>query len=296
MYLMHWKSRCAVAMALLLGLCFVFSGQTPVHAAPQDSAFARIVQAAPIAPNVDVYLDAASQPLLSNFKFGVVTGYLTLAPGSHSVAVTPAGQPLSKAIMSTSMIATTGTTYTMALFGDSQTKPGLSVFTDDNSVVSDLSKVRFYHLSTDAGPAALTMSFTLGGKTSIPSIGFAKASHYFSVKPGDYQFYVTLANGTNTVPQPLTLDANHVTSIFGVGQVHGQGDTAFRFVTVTADAVPTAMPHTGFAPGSTQPNSDPVALTLYLVIGLVIGAIVLVSGVTRRMARYTTARYRPSQS
>lgn len=286
MYLMHCKPRNAVTMALLLGFCFVISSQTAVHAAPQDSAFARIVQAAPIAPNVDVYLDAASQPLLSSFKFGVVTGYLTLAPGSHSVAVTPAGQPLSKAIISASMTAITGATYTLALFGDSQTKPGLSVFTDDDSVVGDMSKVRFYHLSTDAGPAALTMSFTLGGKTSIPSIGFAKASDYFSVKPGDYHFYVTLANGTNTVPQPLTLEANHVTSIFGVGQVLGQSDSAFRFVTVTADAVPTAMPHTGFAPWSAQPNSDPVALIFYLVIG----AILLVSGVTRRMARYATAR------
>ena len=264
-----------VALALLLSVWASGTGIGIAHA-QSGSSYVRVMQAAPANATVDVYLDGGSKPLLSNFAFGTATGYTPWSVGQHTVVITPAGKPVSAAIATASVTTADGASYTLATVGDSKTKPGVFLFTDDNSIKSGMGKLRFYHISVDAGPAALTMSLNVGGKTNLPNTGFEQASNYFKLKPGSYTFYVTLVGGAKTAPQPLTLQANKVTSIFGVGEVNGKGDSAFRFVIATADATPTKMPPTGYGPHSTAAQSESASMMPYLgfgVLALLAGAL-----------------------
>lgn len=272
----HFWMDSAVALALLLGLTLALTGTSSARSA-DNSAFVRVVHAAGAAPNVDVYVDTTATPVLTGFKFGTVTGYVPWPVGAHKVTITPAGQPLGSAVITSTVTAVAGATYTLAAVGDSKVAPGLFAFNDDNTITPGTGKARFYHLSTDAGPAALTMAFSLGNKTVVPTIGFENASSYFTLRAGSYTFNVTLANGTTTVPQPLTLGANKVTSIFGVGQVAVHGDGAFRFVIATADAMPTAMPQTGFAPRAVPVQGG--LPSAWLVLALAVALLVLLGGI-----------------
>lgn len=253
----------AAAVALLFGVYLSFASGPTASAA--GWAYVRVVHAAPAAPDVDVYVDNSSTPLLSNFKFGTVTNYVQLAAGSHTISVTPAGQPVSKAVITQSVTVDAGTNYTLGAVGDTYTTPALVAFVDNNSVVSGKAKVRVYHLSGDAGP----VSISTGGKTLISSLDFKQASNYLSVPPGSYNFDVTLHKTGKTVPLSATLEANKVTSVFGLGLVNGSNQTAFTFATAVVAGTPTGMPQTGFAPreGSTVFSVNPLlALGLLVVL------------------------------
>jgi hypothetical protein len=108
------------------------------------------------------------------------------------------------------------------------------------------------------------------GQTVISKIGFERASSYLTVKPGNDTIDLQLT--TTTVPlvamleaNMVMLEANNVTSVFGVGSVNGSGSSAFKFVVVTAPAMPTGMPDTGFDPHplATGASSDVTGTTPY---------------------------------
>jgi hypothetical protein len=103
-----------------------------------------------------------SSTISRSCAFGTATGYTPWSTGQHTVAITPAGKPISAAIATATVTAENGVSYTLATVGDSKTKPGAFLFTDDNSIQSGMGKLRFYHISVDAGPAALTMSLNVG--------------------------------------------------------------------------------------------------------------------------------------
>ena len=275
-----------VALALLLTLWMTGMG-AGVARAQSGSSYVRVIQAAPADATEDIYLDGGSKPLLSNFAFGTATGYTSWSAGRHTVAVTPVGKPISAAIATANVTTENGVSYTLATVGDSKTKPGAFLFTDDNSIQSGMGKLRFYHISVDAGPAALTMSLNVGGNTNLSNTDFEQASDYYKLKPGNYTFYVTLTGGAKTAPQPLTLQANKVTSIFGVGEVSGKGNSAFRFVIATVDATPTKMPPTGYGPPASQAQSESVLMSPYVAFGMLALVAVALLPVWRRIwARY----------
>ena len=249
------RSVAALGVALLFGALTTFGA----HAAPAatGNAYVRVVHAAPAAPSVDVYVDGAK--LLSGFTFGTATDYVPLAAGSHEIDVTAAGQPASAAVIKQSVMVTAGVNYTVAAIGDTGTQPALVAFADDNGVAAGMTKVRVYHLSSDAGP----VSVAAGGQTVISDLAFKNASDYLTVKPGDYTFNVTLKNNGKSVPLTATLTANQVVGVFAVGLASGSGDTALKFITKAVAGVPTGMPQTGFDPrGAARSHTSPVSAGL----------------------------------
>lgn len=258
------RSVAALGMALLFGALTTVGA----HAAPAaGNAYVRVVHAAPAAPNVDVYIDGAK--LLSGFAFGTVTDYVPLAAGSHEIDVTAAGQPASSAVIKQSVTVTAGMNYTVAAIGDMGTQPALVAFADNNGVAAGMTKVRVYHLSSDAGP----VSVAAGGQTVISDLAFKNASDYLTVKPGSYTFDVTLKNSGKALPLSATLTANQVVSVFAVGLANGSGDTALKFVTKAVAGVPTGMPTTGFNPhpirsGGASPVSAGLVAALFALAAL----------------------------
>ena len=91
-------TRGILVMLGLLALIVGFAFQShPASAHNSSNAYVRVVHAAPGAGPVDVYVDGAK--LLSDFKFGTVTNYVTVAAGCHKIQVTPYGDPLKDAVI-----------------------------------------------------------------------------------------------------------------------------------------------------------------------------------------------------
>jgi hypothetical protein len=75
--------------------------------------------------------------------------------------------------------------------------------------------VRFVHLS----PNAPNVDVSTGGNKVFSNVGYKKATDYVEVKPGVYNFNVTVSeNGQNVLTVPNTrLLPNRIYSIYAVG-------------------------------------------------------------------------------
>jgi len=230
-----------------------------VRAQSVSQAFVRIAQAAPLAADVDVYVDGAS--LFAGFQFGTVSAYMPVDTGTHSVQVAPAGKALKDAIIQQNVRLDQGKYYTLAAVGDSSpaVAPVLIAFDDDNTVDPNQAKIRLYHLSDNAGPA---MVKDAEGTVIIPNLGFEQGTGYLTVVPGTYTYSMTLINSNTTVKQPVTAVADKVTSVICVGEVGGSGGTVFKAVVQSVSAIPTGLPQTGVA--LDRPGIPPIG---WLAIG-----------------------------
>src|SRR5215469_16306885 len=217
----------ALGSMLALGLLATGTVRAAGRVARSDAsnAFVRVVHAAPFDEHVDVFVNNGAQPLLTGFTFSNVSDYLPVAAGTVSIQVVPTGQAKSKAVISQSIRAQAGTFYTVAIIGDSNTQPGLVVFTDGTSVPADKSVLRVYNLSSDAGP----ISVSSGGKTVITRLAFKSASDYMTFSPNQSIFTVTVPNSRN-----VTLDAafepNMVSSVFALGLTTIVDSIGFKLV------------------------------------------------------------------
>lgn len=265
----------ALALAALLVALACAAAPIPSHAAPHQasaatatSAYVRLVNAAPAHTSVDVYLDSQNHPLQSGLAFGTVTSYLTIPNGAHTVTVTAAGQPRGAALATTTLHATPGQSFTVAVLGTSASQAELATFSDDLTIASGMAKLRVYHLSPDAGASHAVL---LSGQTIIPDITYKSASFYLTLKPGTYNLNVVVDNTGQSVPLTATLQPNTLTSVFCVGLLHGSGGsaTAFKFVVAMTPAMPSGMPATGFDPHLSRTNLAPaVGWLLILIVGL----------------------------
>lgn len=220
---------------------FGFAAGTPAISAGvsvTEFSRARVVHAAPDAPNVDVYVDGA--PALNNVPFTGVSDYLPLMPGDSLVQVTPAGNPdLLSSVISATVTFDANAAYTVAATGTVSA-------TDDAdfgpTVISDTltaapfgqSKVRVYHFSPNAGP----VDVSLADNTDVfPNLDFRQASVYRNLPSGVYNLKVTPAGGTPTVIDlaNTTIDANRIYSVFAFGIAGASGEQRIRAgVAVTA--------------------------------------------------------------
>jgi hypothetical protein len=234
----------------LAGIVTALMAPTGVARAQTASqAFVRIAQAAPLAEDIDVYIDGTS--LIAGFQFGNVSQYMPVDAGARSVQVVPAGKVIKNAIIRQNVTLAQGKYYTLAAVGDSSpaVAPVLIAFEDDNTVEPNQAKIRLYHLSDNAGPA---MVKDAEGAVIIPNLGFEQGTGYLTVAPGDYTYTMTLINSNTTVKQPVTAEADKVTSVICVGEVGGSGGTVFKAVVQSVSAIPTGLPQTGVAPGESS--------------------------------------------
>ncbi|MBE3567153.1 MAG: DUF4397 domain-containing protein [Thermogemmatispora sp.] len=253
-------SACMKAVpAFLLALALVLWLLPGRQAAAQGNALVRVVHASPAAGNVDVFVDGGK--LLSNFAFGTVTDYVSVAAGPHRIQVAPAGKGIDAAVINETVSVDADMAYTVAAIGDSASNLGLQAFVDNNQLSSGMAKVRVYHLSPNAGP----VDIATGGKTVISGLTYKNASDYLSVPPGSYTFNVTATQANATVPVSATLQSGMVYSVFAVGLY--KGTPALKFVVAAVSGVP-GMPNTGSDPNA-LPQSASTTTVLPWVSGLI---------------------------
>ncbi|MEM7262358.1 MAG: DUF4397 domain-containing protein [Planctomycetota bacterium] len=188
---------------------------TALTATPEP-AEVRVAHLSPDAPNVDVWVDGSV--VLADVPFLTVSDYLTLAPGSYLVQVTPAGQT-APIVIDETLTLSSGTSYTVAatgLLGAGDLQP--QVLVDDRDPSADQAKVRFVHDSPDAPAVDVAVA---GGPVLFADFEFRESSAYLPVDPGTYDLEVRLA-GTTTVVLELpgvALAAGINATAFAVGLV-----------------------------------------------------------------------------
>ncbi len=102
-----------------------------------------------------------------------------------------------------------GEPYTIAAYGTKATGLKLMVFSDDNELVSGMTKVRVYHLASDLA----SVSVTAGATPIVCGLTYSQGSKYVTLSPGSYIFSIT-DNTSNALASVSTrLEANTVESI-----------------------------------------------------------------------------------
>lgn len=150
----------------------------------------------PTPPAVDIFVDG--QAVLTGVAFPAISNYLEVPAGEHQVAVAPAGQGMSSAVINTKVTVTAGNAYSVAAVGllaDNTLRA--QVYNDNLSApATGKAHVRVLHLSPDAPAVDVKAA---GGPTLISGLAFPNASDYLPVDAGSYDLQVTPAGGNTVV-------------------------------------------------------------------------------------------------
>jgi hypothetical protein len=207
-------------------------------ATPTDEAAVRVAHMSPDAPNVDIGVDGST--VLEDVAFGAVSDYLALAGGSHTVTITPAGDP-ETVVFEGDVTVEAGTAYTVAAAGevsegaDQPFEP--LILEDDNEPPSgDTARVRAVHASPDA-PA---VDITAGGGDTVLFDGVAyRGSGDTEVPAGDYTLQIrgdTEGNDGEVVADfDVSVEGEQVYTAFAAGYLSPDDepvDTAFDLFVV----------------------------------------------------------------
>jgi hypothetical protein len=253
-----------------------FAFQAPIARADSPS-FVRIIHASPDIGTADVFVDG--KHLLSNFQFGTVTSYVSIAPGPHLVKVGLIGKGPNAAIITQTLTVNSGDVYTVAALGTQTLGFKLIAFNDDNLVQEGKAKLRVYNLSPDTD----LNSVSSHNNTLCGALSYQNASVYVPMEAGAYNLAINTAQEKTPVPFSTTLDQNTVTSIFAIGLANGT--PKLQFISSKVSAIP-GLPGTGSDPNAPDPQAPQVQP--FLLVGVLALCALIATGVV--FGRRTKAR------
>ena len=172
----------------------------------------RLLHAIPDAPNVDIFLNGTR--VLKDFSYRKTTDYLAVPKGKYQVDVYPAGNHVSS-LISRKIDVGSGKSYTAVAAGSGK-KLYLQTYEDQFDVPNGEAKMRFIHLSPDAGEVDLAVK---NSDIIFHNIPFRKATNYLNITPMNVDLEVRKA-GTKDVALSLpnvNFLPNNVYSIFVIG-------------------------------------------------------------------------------
>ena len=236
----------------------------------------RVLHASPDAPAVDVYLDGAAAPAISNLAFGKMApalatgGYIALPAGDHAVKVCATGSTTVCPIDVPKLTLVDGKKYTIAATNVlASITP--QVIEDSATQAETTAQVRVYHFSADT--PAVDLLTTTGTKLAGP-LAYPNASGYLTPAAGTLDVKVCAAPADTLCPLgPLSLTvANGTTySVFAIGSLAAALPAATAPPTDTIGA-------TNQAPAS----SSPVILFLLIGVAAFVGGLSLMTSRARR--------------
>jgi hypothetical protein len=213
------ESYTAVAMGSVAGTGEPF--QVKVLKDATSGALLRVLHASPNVPAVTVYVNG--QQAIKRLGTLKATGYLPLDAGTYDVAVAPAGQPLSKAVLKAKITLGDKSRYTAlarGLLGAKKNKLELALQSDIATAASGKASVRAWHLSPDAPKVDIWVN----GKKTLSGLGYKQASSYLSLNAGTYRIQVAVA-GTKTIvlDARVRVQADRAYSVAALGSATGKG-------------------------------------------------------------------------
>jgi len=190
---------------------------------PTTTALIRVIHAAPDAPAIDVYIDQAAAPSITNLPFANGTdGYLTIKGGAHRLTITATGDPKTVVYDGTDTYAS-GTATTVIAEGLLADKSfGLRFTLDDLSPTNGKSRVKVTHAISD-GPA-IDLATSDFKTTLITNLAYGSSS-LIDVAPGSYDLVVVPTGKQTPIVIDLTgtkLVADQIYSVFATGTLTGK--------------------------------------------------------------------------
>lgn len=185
------------------------------------TAKVRVVHASPNAPNVDVYV--GEDKVLSNIPYFTISDYLTLPVGTYRFRVTPAGQPLSAAVLDQTATVAVGRFYTIAAVGTLLTTRvaalQVKLIEDDLATPAPgTARVRVHHFASDAPAVGVRLK---GGQVLINNLSFPNVSDDLELPAGTYDLEVFLSatGATALALDGVRLDQGRIYDLFVIGLV-----------------------------------------------------------------------------
>jgi len=213
------ESYTAVAMGSVTGKGAPF--EVEVLRDATSGALLRVLHASPNVPAVTVYVNG--QPAVKRLGTLKATGYLSLDAGTYDVAVAPAGQPLSKAVLKAKITLADKTRYTglaRGLAGAKKNKLELALQTDIATAPTGKAAVRAWHLSPDAPKVDIWVN----GKKVLSRVGYKQASGYLSLNAGAYRIQVAIAGTKKIVLDArVKVRADRAYTVAALGSATGKG-------------------------------------------------------------------------
>jgi hypothetical protein len=152
-----------------------------------SDACVRLVNAAPDAPPVDVYLNDAQ--IAQNLEFGTATAYVSAPSGTgRGVRVTATGTPVEEALIDTSLDFDPGQAYEILVTGGGDDLEATITGTDLRPLAQGQTRLRVINASPDAGAFDVGIA---GDKANLfEGIDFRDATDYVVLDAGDYALEV----------------------------------------------------------------------------------------------------------
>jgi hypothetical protein len=215
------ESYTALAMGSVAGKGAPFTVQVLRDAT--SGALLRVLHASPNVPAVSVYVNG--QLAVKRLATLKSTGYLSLDAGTYNVAVAPAGQPISRAVLRTRITLADKTRYTalargFAASATRRNKLELALQQDIASAPAGKAAVRVWHLSPDAP----RVDIWVNGRKALSRVSYKQASSYLSLAAGTYRIQVAVAGTRNIVfSARVTVRADRAYTAVAMGSVTGRG-------------------------------------------------------------------------
>ncbi len=213
--------------AAAIALSLTFAACTPMVAV--ETANVRVAHLSPNTPNVDVWLDGAVVPALTNVPFKTVSGYLKIPVGPHSIAVYATGTTTNPAINVPSLTLEKKN-YTVGaiglLNGTGAQALKANVYVDDLTSNTTKARVRVVHASPDAPNVDVAVQ---GGAVVVTNLAYPSATAtYLELAAGAYPLEIRATGSAAAVLKFTTpaLEAGKVYTVFAVDVVAKLGVVA----------------------------------------------------------------------
>ncbi|MFO1394210.1 MAG: DUF4397 domain-containing protein [Steroidobacteraceae bacterium] len=204
--------------------------QQPDTAVPAGSVRLRVLHAAPMAPQVDVYLTAPGADLSASapagtFSFKENFGPVDVPAGAYQIRVTPAGSPGTVVYDSgTVTLAAGGNLLVTAVENTTTGGAPISLVVQDGSGSSEIldaatpADLRVVHASPDA-PAVDVVANDNFANPLVSDLAFPDFTDFLSVPPATYNVKVTDAATQSVIAinADLDLDAGTRYTVLAVG-------------------------------------------------------------------------------
>ena len=272
------RAGAALATSLLTLATAAFVGVAPAHAA--GGAYLRLAHLSPDTPAVDVTVTAFDKPAdaqtIKGVKYGDLSAYQNITPGTYTIAMRPAGaDPKTPPVISATLNATTGRAYTVAGLGKFASL-ALRVLDDDIALPpAGRAKMRV----VNAAPTAGQLTIHRGSDLVIDHAQFGQASPYSLVQAGSGKLTITPEGATDTT-LPVTLAAGAVYTVL-VLEHDSTLSAQVRLDAKGAQVVPNGPVETGF--GGTASTGFPAGVVTLLALTVI--AVAASIGVVRSARR-----------